>query len=474
MDFADLFRSVNAVNLPVGHVIPNGYNGELGEVDLSMPGDFVGAVGKIVMTAANQYDLHSNLKYQLWVTQGCPVQAADAAVADDMAVTEEHFRAYWPRFCNVVNRYKVYSVLHEAGHAPAFRQNDVVNAIANRPQADEFVAKLYRHMTQSVAVQLTVAQSACHLLHSFVANSIHRKQNADHSWFTNATMNSNSLTGKTLSVAGIDRDAFRDYMLIHGHDANHHLTSQSIEDIAGVLTGHIVAQVPLAQPGAAPVNYGGRNIRGQNVHDVFTLSQAAKDRWPPADLGKAALLVGLDMIGAMITDMATKVKLTNAAVMATKAADIAVTLRRHEVTRAQFTAAEAAMGDMLAFTCGYVLKARLIEEGSYPAFESHANRYPAGKARGMSVASAVKLCRAHDEAVAGAIVSALGALGTALDATGGSVALPAPGGIPGLNDVPFSALGPVQGAQVRAQVGEDPTIRMMAAMAGNVFHNANT
>jgi hypothetical protein len=252
----------------------------------------------------------------------------------------------------------------------------------------------------------------------------------------------------------------------HGHDGNHHLTNESLDAIASALTGAELAPsaVPAAAPGGGAVAgaediYAGVDIRGRTITDIFRLTEAAIDRYPPGELGKAAMIVGLGYISTMVRSICSKVKVEGADMISANLNTIAGWLGDNTIGRPSIKGMEALVGDLMAFAHGFCVDANVLELDRYRAFDNHAARHPTEEADGRDLSKLLKTITPHVEAVAGAIAGLISRVGTAVNALKAVGALP--GGAAALPDFDRAALK----IDV-AEAGMDKMVGIMQKMAG--------
>jgi hypothetical protein len=380
------------------------WNGTLGKVDLAKPSDYTGDFGKLI-TVRDNLSLADTLEYYMWLCQDKPKV--------DTPVTQDHLDRFIPFAREIIARYRIYKIFHHAGKAPTFRKSDTLDvgfcpvvAKKNR-EVREIVAML----TTEGAMEDEIAKVGRNILYSFPANGIHREQHDLHNWFTEEMKNPRSPTSKALGVAGRNKEEFRVFMEGRGHDGNHHLPDEMLDAYSKVICQ---VDTDLEIPAGTSIMYGGRDIAGMKVYKIFDLGESVKGRYPAGILGKAAIIIGLSMFQAMISHLATRVK-----IVGIKPILINVTRLTERVKDASFPhkvllRLGTTLGPQFAVTYGFLLHSNILEEEDYKAFSNHASRYPAEMASGKSLASALKRAAPHREAITGAIVTALTSMAESL------------------------------------------------------------
>ena len=347
------------------------HNGTMGTIDLAKPVDHVGERGKVVITNT-VYTADLNGAYQLWRICGSP----DAFAMPTASQLDE----WWPVYSAVYCRALLYGVAYYVGYLDTdrttfvptiplqFRATDQFPAdgIKDRKLWVRFVRKFHGKIVGNEATKHRLAESGPDLLLSIVANAIHREQNSGHNWFTEKARDKRSVTGKTLPVAGASVDLFSNYMMTHGHDGNHHLSHESLAALASALCGAGVFVISRDS-----VQYAGREVRGLTFREVFIVPESASDRYPPSVLGKAALIVGLDMMLAMFNDLTTKAKIPNIGILTGPIAAMATTVRTAAVDRERCRQIEASLGGTMAICYGYVTDRRLMEADAFKIGRAH-------------------------------------------------------------------------------------------------------
>jgi hypothetical protein len=428
----------NAINAGVTGHIDGGWNGSVGNVNLAKPRDYTGDFGKICATQ-NNFNMPETLCYLLWVIQGKPARA--------VALTQEHINTAVPHYRRMIARYRIYKIFKDAGVDFVYRQSDLIGTDYTGAAAKPGNAtrELYTLLTAEGVMEEKLAEQGRMVLLSLVANAIHREQHADHSWFTDEMKNPRSPTTKILTIAGADKDKFKTYMEECGHDGNHHLDFVTISTLAKVLA----RTATRVMPDVADYMVGGDNLKGKELGAYFDLGEANKERFPAGILGKAALLVAVQMIEAMITNLASRVKMEGIAGITVNAARLGDRISSTALVHKVILELGRCLGPLISLVYGFCTKARILDENEYKAFENHAKRYPAKLAVGRSLATSLARTTPHQEAITGAVISALSSINeglmaaaaTKVDVGGRAVDLLA-------NKVP------VDTARIKAEVGK--------------------
>jgi hypothetical protein len=194
-----------------------------------------------------------------------------------------------------------------------------------------------------------------------------------------------------------------------GHDGNHHLLDDSLEAILDSLVGITPA---VGKQGAT---YAGEDVTGQLLEDVVKMGEACTDRWPPGQLGKAAIIIGVEMMIAMVGHICTKLKVDGVARVASSAERMVGAIKAAEFHRDDLTRMNAALQSVISLAKGYVVEASLYEEDTHAAFDSHANRSVGKVSAGRALAQAVSVATPHSEAITDAVVSMIGSIAVAID-----------------------------------------------------------
>jgi hypothetical protein len=429
---------ISAVAVADCKEIPSDWNGSAGTVDLSRPSDHTGDFGKICATGGN-LNLKDTMEYLLWIAQGKPTAKT--------AVTQDHVEEAIPHMRNMIARYRIYKIFHASGVSTQLRDSDVFehSDIPLSAVQEDVACVMHTILTNTADAEDRIAEAGQLLLYSIVANAIHREQHNGNSWLSEELTNRRSPTFKVLQVAGRLRDKFRDYMLAYGHDGNHHLSDAAIDEQAKVLSGFDESKIV-----GTYLEYAGKNINGENLKDVFNLGEAVKGRYPAGILGKASLIVGLDMYKAMIANIAVRVKLTGTSGITENAMKLKNKVAGTNLDHQVLIKLGGTLGPMFATIFGYLVKADVLREDEYLAFKNVANRHPADKVSGESLATAMKRVAPHREAITSAIVNILTAMSETLaTAAGLSTGKIAAGGLTPILD----NVTKVDSSAIKAEVG---------------------
>jgi len=297
MDFAAI------VNHDAG-AFPRGLNGMFGEADLSRPEAHVDKKNKIVVDDAGAFDLRGCVGYALWAAQEFP----DA----DTAVTSAHMEAAFPTICIRYAQHVLLALIAASDARVNLRRSDTVSAAewaasANHARADNAAERLAGYITANPGMASHLFTPSKNVVLAIVANAIHRYHCEGHNWFTADTENPKTATGRAVAVAGANKDGFKRFMRTWGHDCWHFLSHQSLNDVADLLVGQVNRDLPDG------TRYGGRDVGGSSVCDAVNIGEAAIDRWPCGVLGKASILVGLDLMKTMIGSLVSKMAIADAA-----------------------------------------------------------------------------------------------------------------------------------------------------------------
>jgi len=283
---------------------PYACNGMVTTVDLLKPVDHVDKKNKIVTSGLNVFDLRCSIGYALWAAQNFPDTAT--------AVSHDHLAAAMSRIGEL---YQYHIVLCAVAHANpvidvSLRATDVLHSAAwtavNGHHALELMADAIHAMFLDEPDQLTRAMPASDMaILCLIANDIHRDTLDGHNWYTADGRKASTNTGRILAVAGAKKTTFSAYMVDHGHDMWHFLSDKTLHDIASALSNHVVTVFNGA------FVYNGIDVVGKNFSEVFKIGEAAIDRHPAGTMGKGAILVGLQIVRAMIVHISAKVCLTD-------------------------------------------------------------------------------------------------------------------------------------------------------------------
>lgn len=416
---ATLLAAMTAGSAPT---VTSGWNGVLGTVDLAKPQDYTGEKGKICVSDAGAFQLRETLAYYAYICAGSPTAVADFEGGINDAFAGEYF----PLAAEIIARYRIYAMFNHAGTTPAFRATDrakwplkpadLPNAAALNDKAGLVADEVYALFTANEASEAPIGEMGRMVLLGILAGAIHRKNHEGHSWFTAEMSNPRSQTAKYCAIAGQHKKAFMDYQKARGHEGPHHLADATIDAFALVI-GQVQDKVIPSTIDEA-ITYNGEPIRGRNLKDLFFLGEATKGRYPPGILGAGAIITGMELCMAVLTDIGTKVKLSGHEMIATNASKLSAAVKKIKVSHEKILELAAVVGPSLAWVWGYAETAKIADEADYIALANHAKRHIAQRASGVSCAKAMKRVTPHRQAMEGVIVSSLAALADMLAAAG--------------------------------------------------------
>lgn len=423
----------DAVRANAAGAVPTDWNGALGNVNLAKPRDYTGDFGKVCITGGH-YDLRQTLVRIIWLVQRQP--------NDRPNVTQDHLNAAIPHFRNAIATYRIYQMFTMCGVVITYRASDVAAHVGDRARQDAVSKELYALLIAPGVMEDKLAEVGRLKLLSIVSNAIHREQNADHSWFTDEMHNKRSPTAKCMTVAGADYNKLKDYMTLYGHDINHHLPYNVIAAMARILCGADSALIPDG------TRIGGEDLGGKELATWFDLGEAVKGRFPAGVLGKAALIIGLELVDAMVVNLGSRVKITGAGPISANSSRLAEQLKATNLRHDQILRIGSTLGPLISLVYGFCTTAKVVDEDEYRAFANHAKRYPAKVVVGSSLAKTLARTTPHREAIAGSVVASLAAINESLVAAGainiGTDAAPAE---------LATALAPVAANDITAEVG---------------------
>lgn len=433
--------------------IPGPYNGTLGTVDMAKPVDYSSDWGKVCVVS-NNFSLKETLRYYIWLAQEKP--------AANRTLIQDDVDKVLPALRRAIARERIYTIFKRSGVRPEFRASDIAPVVATGGVNDTVLKELYGLLTGSETADIGIAEEGRHVLLSLMANAIHRSQHNSHSWFTKEMNNPNSLTYKACAVAAEGTVAFAAFMRKEGHDINHHLTDRCLDKMALALVGKEEphALIPPAPPSGAnrvpgPEDmYAGEDIRGKRVCDIFKLPESCIDRYPPGELGKAALIIGLGYLLSMINAITAKVKVEGTGAVTSNLTLFASAARTQTLGRNLLNSIESALGPVLSFAHGFAIENGTLALEAYPAYDSHAKRFAGDSADGKAFAMVLKSVNPHPEAVGSAVANLVNRIGAAVN---------------GLSAVASTTVGNLtahDGTKVTVKVAPTETDRMLSIMQG--------
>jgi len=377
--------------------VPGDYNGNLVDNDLSAPQDYTTKWGKVCVVDGN-YNLCNNMCYAIWLAQNSP--------AAPVVVTADHLRVAYEILLEDIARWNIYAILAAANVIPRFRTSDIVKEenfnAAMIAHLTPVAARFYANAQEDATASAQISQAGYLLLHALFANALHRAFCNNHSWITADMFRANSMTRRCLGVLSADLTAFTAYMEKRGHDGNHHLTTDSLSEICDAISGFDPAVVV-----NSPRHYAGRDIANTPVHEILTVSESAIDRWPATQMGKSAMIVALNLVGAVYVHLSGILKIDGADLIAAGANGIAAHLKANVVTREKMKMADTALAHLVSVIYGYACHVSILDPDRYAALKSHANRDPASEASGRALAGNVLKAVPNNQAVVQAVRSSL-------------------------------------------------------------------
>lgn len=468
--------------------VANPHNGTGFGVDFRKPSDYIGADAKIVLNG-DRFDLEATMVYQLWVLLGRPTAVAECDMSE-----ETTSKTYW-NMCRLIARSNLYATAIACGDIIAFRRSDTItpaidNAVAAR--LARHIRRIYSHIASDGDARSDVGNQGQLTLWSFVVNAAHRRMFEDHSFYSDEARDPKSVQSKLFSVAGRNKKAFAAWMMegARAHDDNHHLSTVSLHNLAMAVAGKSSARASPARPESSPgagdavpavgnVNYtyAGDAIGTKTLSELFYGGLACEERYPPGELGKAAMIVGLEMLQAMVYHICGKLKVTGVEPVMVNVGKVSKAIKAETFPTEVVRRIDVALDTLMSTTCGYVIEAGLMERESNLAFENHADRRKGAKARGVALAKVIDDLKPHNEAVVGQVAALVADVAAAIQSVGDMQYHPA-AGMP-LIDV--ADTDEVKADDIKVVAAEDETtatLRMMRALqsggAGDAFVDARS
>lgn len=354
---------------------------------------------------------------------------------------------------------------------------------------------MYEFLTNDAAASEMIADEGQFLLWSFVVNACHREMFGDHSWFSDDAKDPSSVQHKLLAVAGRFKKAFREWMMkgARAHDGNHHLSTESLAQMASAVAGKSTYAARAAVVGAAgppiiaPVAaigdtryvYAGAPIGEQEVGKLLFGGEACADRYPPGELGKAALIVGLEMLIAMTDSITSRVKVDGTGAFAKNLGAVADSVREESFPYSAVKDVEKALSRLLAISCGYVLEGGLMKSTDNLAFINHSERIPSAMTIGKNLSQTIRDCEVHPEAIQSKVVSLFSDLAGAVATAASVVLIPGTTGPTGAPAVVVAHVDTVDTDKITAKVAEtsddklEKLLKMVQPSGGTTFYDAN-
>lgn len=326
---ADLFARFQGVGIDG---FEDGWNGTSGYVQLDHTTSYVKPANRIVMSPAGGMNLPNTLAYQMWEGSGNKNQAANA----------QSFEAAMPRIVATIATHELITgITHsrpvdpEDGYGSDFtvdidgdedleramqhpivsyRSGDTISDAAftemlaedNGDALQSYVTvakKFLLYMSENVDEFASLVHVGEFIAITAIYNGLHRHATEGHSCYTDDLRKIGTTSNSLSRVFGAKQSEGLVFLEKWGHDVLHFLTDESLEMICNVMTGHAV-QNHLIKSGT---RFSGQISNGTlSVKDAICLTQSALDRWPPGNVGLGAIMVGLDVLAAMLSAMALK------------------------------------------------------------------------------------------------------------------------------------------------------------------------
>jgi len=416
MDFAAILAN-NALARPV----PNGFNGHIATVDVTHPSSFVDPANFICTNDVGHFDLGRSMAYAIFC-------AANRVAANP---TPGHVEAAMRRIGNLISMHVILTVMSAANVDLTYRASDILTfAVFDTVFPDAGVRDAYITAATRVWAYLHEDANKHHLnvalvnskyvVLALIANAIHRQKLNGHNWYTDKTNVQRTETGRCIAVAAEDRMAFGIFMSRDGHDLWHFLNDPSLCAVADTITG--VNKIVINND----FIYNGINRRGDHVHTFIDVGDAAIDRWPPGQMGIASLMKGLDACSIMITDITSKVAISNTAaiLVAIKRAKEIVSAK--ELGRPEMLTYKDSLTDLVCTSYGYVAAGQglMATLGESDALSNLARSNAAATTRGSTAANRMREVTADVSAIGVMLKAVMDTIAAALSA------------IPGIDKVP--------------------------------------
>lgn len=332
---------------------PSSTNGAVIAMDLSTTVEHIQNENLTVVGADGSMNLRLSVARAMWSKAGSP--------SVPVAVTPAHVLAARKSIGGHYLRFSVLTVFTHSSIAGdiRFRKSDTVSELV-WSAVPEAVRSGFERAADNVHLAIDEdANLAAEFLPSgafgsmcMIANAIHREQVKGHNWFSDTTTRSNSVGGKTLAIAGAEVDLFSDFMVEFGHDLWHLIADTCLPAMAASMTGHQEAVLTVG------IEHAGADYAvGTPVSAIFKMDEAAKDRYPPSQLGRAAAILGQRVIKYAVIDLMTRAPAELEACKAVVQAldTYAEIVNSDNFTRAHAQVVKKVMGKTFAFCYGYAM-----------------------------------------------------------------------------------------------------------------------
>jgi hypothetical protein len=337
---------INAPNAAIA--APTDVNGTVTSLDLSAAATHVEPENMYVLSAAGAFDLRNTIAHAIWVAQGSPVAPT--------AVSLNHLDAASDAIGVALIRYEFLQLWShtDLGADLTLRASDGISAIkwnataggVNLVATADQVWEMY--VTDPSARVRMICDPQLSLL-AIIMNALHRLKFLGHNHFTEEGKKRGSETYKLLGVAGAARIAFEDSMARIGHDLWHFIPDTQLQQIAGALVGESPAVVD------AGYDYMGSVVPadGVELHTLLSMPQSATDRYPPGTVGVSALILGLELLVAMVDTIATKASSFNDGGISPAANALKAVIAEEDLERDVVLELRTSLTDVIAFAYGF-------------------------------------------------------------------------------------------------------------------------
>jgi len=378
--------------------IPANLNGWSQRISMSDRIERVDDIAKVVEAAGTGINLNATFAHILHCVQGKPNV--------NTPVTAEHMATAAPRLANAISVQLMLAAMHSA-EVPidaVLRGSDVITIAdwdakaAVHVHCTQFAGRIWAWLNETPDRMQDFCKDSRWVFLALYANAMHRHMENGHNWYTDRASVRNTSAFRCVHIAGADQELFAAFMAKYGHDIWHFLSDQTLIRFCNALSGK---PDPVMFSANAFV-YDGADRARSAFHLVFKTPDSAKDRWPLGQVGGSGLVLGLDLLKALIVAIVAKIGVEGASSVVNaidQMRSVFTAGGADAVTRPHLTAAKGRLSEIIAFAIGFSCATSMgrdfyEDKGSLSFFKSaHEDRFSAGRAFADQIAE-IKVSKA--------------------------------------------------------------------------------
>jgi len=343
-----LTQTLTAQDVPIAAIDTNGVTVL---ADFTTSAEFIQSENRIVVNKNLSMNLRASVARAIWVKSGSPANAVQ--------VSPQNILGSIGAIAGHMARFDLITIFAHTNIDPSvtFRRADFVTAEVYEtiPQA---VRTAFEKAADAIVHVLRSDENlAAEHLHSgrfatlcLIANAINREGTGGHNWYTDTTSKSATVGGKALAVAGADVEEFGSFMSMFGHDLWHLFPDNLLYKMAAVITENSACETNAA------IQYRGSEWAVSTpVASLFKVEDAAKDRYPPSQLGRSAAILCSRVFRFFVVDIMSRVpgEATLCDQIIAVLDDYNAIVSKPTFTRADAQKVKKNMGKIFAFAYGY-------------------------------------------------------------------------------------------------------------------------